>query len=409
MKSERKKILVSTYAGCSNKGTEALLRGLATILEETIGTEQLELNMSSIQPTVDKNEGLHFYIHFYQRVSQKIRGLRGLFFCFVSRCLTMLHQGDLAFYYQHYELLHAVKKQDLFIEMGADNYDIEYGEGYKWLYRVHEWIKKHTSVKMLLYDCSLNDNSITDGFLKELNRFDTTTIRESESYNKLMKVYHGDKVCFCPDPAFVIQQEEITLPDIMKEKACVGVNLSDLILRDSYGVSKELAFDNYYNLIDYILQETEMGIVLFPHVMKNQDLSVLRLLYKRYSANNRVTLIENENIKASQLKYIISKFRFLVRTRTHASIAAYSTGVPTLVLGYSVKSRGIAKDLFGDYTHYVVSIKDLKNCYDLKNSFIWIQEHEDIIRQRLDSVMPEYQERAKKVGYIVKDLLYDKV
>lgn len=408
MKTERKKILVSTYAGCSNKGAEALLRGLATILDETIGSERLELSMASIQPLVDKNEGLPFYEHFYQRLSRNISGVKGRILQYLTRICIKLHLEDRAFYYQHYDLLHAVKNQDIFVEMGADNYDVEYGEGYKWLYRCHEWIKKHTSVKMLLYDCSLNKNSITESFMAEVERFDATTIRESESFNNFMALYKGDKAYFCPDPAFVMPTEETTLPDVMKERDCVGINLSDLVLRDSYGVSKELAFDNYYTLIDYILQESEMGVVLIPHVMKNQDLSVLRQLYQRYTTNKRVALIENENLKASQLKYIISKFRFLVTARTHASIAAYSSYVPTLVLGYSVKSRGIAKDLFGDYTNYVFSIKDLTNSSDLKNSFIWILEHENEIRKKLEEVMPDYKERAKKVGYIIKEMLYGK-
>lgn len=405
---KRIKILVSTYAGCSNKGTEALLRGLATILCEAIGTERLELSLASIQPLVDKNEGLPIYEHFYQRLSSNVSGIKGRALWLISRICAKLHIEDLAFYYQHYDLLHAVRNHDIFVEMGADNYDVEYGEGYKWLYRCHEWIKKHTSVKMLLYDCSLNKNSITESFMVEVERFDATTIRESESFNRFMTLYKGNKVYFCSDPAFVMLPEETPLPDVMKARDCVGINLSDLVLRDSYGVSKKMAFDNYYTLIDYILQESEMGVVLIPHVMKNQDLSVLRQLYQRYKTNKRVALIENEKLKASQLKYIISKFRFLVTARTHASIAAYSSCVPTLVLGYSVKSRGIAKDLFGDYTNYVFSIKDLTNSSDLKNSFIWILEHEYEIRKKLEEVMPDYKERAKIVGYIIKEMLYGK-
>ena len=58
---------------------------------------------------------------------------------------------------------------------------------------------------------------------------------------------------------------------------------------------------------------------------------------------------------------IISKCRFFVVARTHATIAAYSTGVPTIVISYSVKSRGIARDLFGDEKGYAVSWKSLIN------------------------------------------------
>lgn len=48
-----------------------------------------------------------------------------------------------------------------------------------------------------------------------------------------------------------------------------------------------------------------------------------------------------EDAPCGDLKGYISRCRFLVAARTHASIAAYSTGVPALVAGYSVKARGL--------------------------------------------------------------------
>ena len=65
---------------------------------------------------------------------------------------------------------------------------------------------------------------------------------------------------------------------------------------------------------------------------------------EKYKDSGRVCIVDDCN--CMQLKYDISKCRFFVGARTHATIAAYSTCVPTLVVGYSVKSRGIARDLF---------------------------------------------------------------
>ena len=59
----------------------------------------------------------------------------------------------------------------------------------------------------------------------------------------------------------------------------------------------------------------------------------------------RVVFFEDHN--CMELKGIISKCRFFVGARTHSTIAAYSMGIPTLVVGYSVKARGIARDLLG--------------------------------------------------------------
>ncbi|MFR4670990.1 MAG: hypothetical protein ACLT69_14285 [Intestinibacter bartlettii] len=66
------------------------------------------------------------------------------------------------------------------------------------------------------------------------------------------------------------------------------------------------------------------------------------------------------------IKGYISRCR-LYRARTHATIAAYSTCVPTLVIGYSVKAKGIAKDIFGTYENYVLPVQYYQIEFDLIN------------------------------------------
>ena len=99
-------------------------------------------------------------------------------------------------------------------------------------------------------------------------------------------------------------------------------------------------------------------------------------------------MIEDQN--AEQLKWIISKCAAFIGARTHATIAAYSTGVPTLVLGYSIKSVGIARDLFGSEENYVLSYKNIKKETDLLNHYLWILEHADTIKETLVEKTKEY-------------------
>lgn len=403
------KILISTYAGVSNKGAEALVRGLSLILEEEFGKDEIDLSLSSIQPHKDRKSNLPNIRHYIYRFSTSRNNIFGKILNRIVMYLDRFGFYTLSFYLKHYDFFKAISKQDLFIEMGADNYDVEYG-GFKLMYQQHNWIKKNLKTKMLLYDLSLNSNSVTPEFLNEFERFECVTVRETVSEKNLRDKYKGDKLFLVPDPAFVMPLEKVKVPDIMQKKQCVGVNLSDLILRDSYGNNRrDIALSNYYYLIDRILELTDMGIVLLPHVMKNQDLSILRIIADKYKGNNRVYLVENEDLAASQLKYIISKFRFLVTARTHASIAAYSTCVPTLVLGYSTKSIGIATDLFGNVENYVLSIKDLNKKENLWEKFEWIMKNENDIHKHLSYIMPSYQEKAKLIGTIIKKVYDDKL
>lgn len=80
-------------------------------------------------------------------------------------------------------------------------------------------------------------------------------------------------------------------------------------------------------------------------------------------------MLEIADATCEELKGFISRCRLFVGARTHATIAAYSTCVPTLVAGYSVKARGIAKDLFGSEENYVLPVQSLKNKDDLVKGF----------------------------------------
>ena len=115
--------------------------------------------------------------------------------------------------------------------------------------------------------------------------------------------------------------------------------------------------------------------------------------------NDRVELLEEHN--AMEQKGYISKCKMLVCARTHCSIAGYSTNVPTLVLGYSTKSKGIAKDLFGRYEDYVIDSHKIVNEDDLIKGFIWLDKNKEDIKKHLEEIMPEYKARC----YLSKELV----
>ena len=93
---------------------------------------------------------------------------------------------------------------------------------------------------------------------------------------------------------------------------------------------------------------------------------------------------------AMQLKGYIARLRALVTARTHASIAAYSTGVPTLVIGYSVKARGIARDLFGDEAGHLIPVQELGSAQELIGAYDALLARADAERALLARALPAY-------------------
>ena len=126
---------------------------------------------------------------------------------------------------------------------------------------------------------------------------------------------------------------------------------------------------------------------------QNDDREPCRALFEKFRDSGRVCMAPDCN--ATELKGSIARCRFLVAARTHASIAGYSSCVPTLVLGYSVKSRGIARDLFGTEEGYVLPVQALKSGHGLAEAFRRMAQQEHEIRTALEEIMPRYRQRAE--------------
>ena len=74
------------------------------------------------------------------------------------------------------------------------------------------------------------------------------------------------------------------------------------------------------------------------------------------------------------------------------------------MVGYSVKAKGIAKDLFGTYKRYVLPVQSLSREEELTEAFTWLTEQEKEIRAHLQTLMPEYVARAYGAAEEVKKL-----
>ena len=165
-------------------------------------------------------------------------------------------------------------------------------------------------------------------------------------------------------------------------------------------------------LITYVLTHTSMHILMIPHVTwktvsENQDDRELSRVFCSKYNSNRITMLDIDGLNYCQIRYVISKCRFFIGARTHSSIAAYSSYVPTLVVGYSVKARGIARDLFGDEEKYVLPVQTITRKDDLLEKFGWILQNEDLIRKQLIRQIPKFIKRSLAAKDYVERLLLE--
>ena len=391
-----KNILIIVCSGTYNRGTEALVRGTIQLFQETFGN--INVTLSSSTPNEDSLLKLPYVSAYIPRVT-KHHGILCRIIQKISRLVSKKKRYDFS------KLVEYAKRQDIILVVGADNYDVAYN-AFEGLHTQNVLLKKECRGKLFLYDCSLNKDSVTEQFIDEAKMFDAFSVREHQTLENLKGKYNGDNLYYFPDPAFIMPPQSVELPKYWKANNMVGINLSTLIVGFSYGSGlHDKVIGAYKYMMDKILEETQFDIVLIPHVMKRKDLAILEEIKELYKSNGRVHLISNEDYKSPELKYIISSCRFFVGARTHATIAAYSSCVPTLVLGYSTKSIGIAQDLFGTEEGYVISIKDVKQKEDLWNGLENIIRNEKEIKAQLQEKMPHYQEQVYSMTKLFKELL----
>lgn len=384
-----RKIFLYNHGGSENHGCEALVRTVCELFKEE------DIILYSEMPQQD----LHYGIQQFADVKSAKNVYSKLSPSFIKAYYSLKKKND---YFSidilpYRKTIKEFRTGDIEISVGGDIYCYD---DYPKYIQLHQMICQR-GCKTILLGCSLNEKLFNDPkFVEDMKSYDYISARESLTY-ELLKKAGLKSIGLSPDSAFTLPKEEVQLPSNFIENNTVGINVSPLVMEREQ--EDNVLLDNYRNLIAYILNKTDYAVALIPHVIweGNDDRSILNKLYDEFKKSERIAVIQDCN--CMQLKGYIAKCRFFVGARTHATIAAYSTEVPTLVVGYSIKSRGIAKDIFGSEENYVIPIEQIKEENKLTQAFIWLQENENHIREHLKKRMPQYIKDAENVKEKIKE------
>lgn len=284
----------------------------------------------------------------------------------------------------------SLKKIDVYISVGGDNYC--YGDGH--VAKAMNNTLRAMGKKTVLWGCSVGEDDLSPDKIEDLKGFDLIVARETFTYDALIKNGIDKNTVFYPDSAFLLPVDEKINEAFEVKEHTIGINISNFVYPrncDENHPAKKAVF----SLIRYILDETDLNILLIPHVVRSigTDYRKLEEIYNHFNCD-RIKLVSSE-YTASQYKSIISRCEAFIGARTHATIAAYSTCVPTLVIGYSIKSKGIAKDIFGTYDGYVFPVEELSDGERFIEIFKEFYAKNSEIRKYLQNFMPDYIGKAE--------------
>lgn len=375
------KYFLFNHVGSLNHGCEAIVRGTVNIIDNV--DQKSEFILSSFAPETDSG---------IKEVEKRSFATRTL--TFVEKVVSALyikicHSEEYALRKMYSDIVHQARDCDICLSVGGDTYCYGDNHGIQVLTRE----LKKSGKKVVLWGASIGEEDLSEEKLRSLKDFDAIFTRESLTYDLLKHKSANENIFLNPDPAFCMERDKVEPIKGFTRENTLGLNVSPLV--EGYNPKITQVARAF---IEYVLEKTTLRILLVPHVVEigNNDYEYMMNFYEEFKNSGRIEILPPD-LNAKQYKGYIANTRFFIGARTHATIAAYSSGVPTAVLGYSVKSRGIAKDLFGEEKYVLDSrvLTDEKPVIDTLNSLI---ENEREIKETLMRKIPLYLRNAMQMG-----------
>ena len=377
-----------SHGGCENHGCEAIVRSLSAMIKKVhpeavikLYTLNAKSDESGDLPNIDEAEEFNYILPVSDTTAaQKIK---------LSLLSRKSQKAADEYFYSLSCKNPSLKENDAYISVGGDNYC--YGDGH--MAAAFNRELKKLGKKTVLWGCSIGEDDLSEDKIKDLKTFDLIVTREALTFETLKKHGIDKNTLLYPDPAFTLDIDEKTGKAFEVKPNTLGFNISSLVGKYSAkGISIEAISTDF---LRYILDNSDKNILLIPHVTKDSDgdqLILSRIADKLGS--DRVSVVPS-TFTAAQYKSIISRCDMFIGARTHATIAAYSTCVPTLVIGYSVKSKGIATDIFDTDDGLVIPVSEIDSAEKLIKAYEDFLSKKDLYRKRLEEFMPSYIEKAR--------------
>lgn len=257
-----------------------------------------------------------------------------------------------------YHLISIFRKASYILDIGqGDSFsDIYGGCRFSLIDNIHRSARLFKKPYILLPQTigPFKSKSILDDAMSTIENATFVMTRDKASFNYINEITPRQKnLGEYIDVAFFLPYTKM---EFSKEHIHVGLNISALLWHGGYTGGNQFGLKANYpvvirQIIEYFLSIKEVKLHLISHVVNTNrtvenDYAVSYDLWREY--NNENLILAPLALSPVEIKDYIAGMDFFMGARMHATIAAFSAGVPVVPMAYSRKFNG----LYVDTLHY---------------------------------------------------------
>lgn len=292
------------------------------------------------------------------------------------------------------------KSSDYILDIGqGDSFADIYGEyRFKMIDRIHHLARKYKKPYCILPQTigPFKDKMIAHQAHESIANASYCMTRDKQSYAYVIKnVPEQKNIAEYIDVAFFMPYEKIEQEPGYTH---IGLNISSLLWNGGYTQNNQFGLKCDYKkivkeIIDYFLSLKHTKVHLIPHVVGAErtienDYAVSYDLWRSYSNQNLI--LAPLALSPIDIKDYIAGMDFFIGARMHATIGAFSSGVPVIPMAYSRKFNGLFVDTLQYDAMVDMKVQDTDEIMAvIKEGFNKRTELKETIIQRMNGVVAE--------------------
>jgi polysaccharide pyruvyl transferase WcaK-like protein len=239
-----------------------------------------------------------------------------------------------------------------------------------------------------------------------LGPVDLLFARESESVAILEAIGLGKKCQLFPDVAMVLPCVDLgelrcstEVKDfVIDSEPYVGLSLSTKVIFEEKRQGTLARYEDLmFNFVGWLLDQ-QYRVLFIPHTYQPHkpdscDLRLALRVFENLTPSPGQCLVVQDDLPPDELKTLISRSSVFVGSRYHSLVAALSTGVPSLSVGWSHKYDGLLS-LFG--MRQFSTWADRVTLGEIQSAFQDLISHREEYSRAIQANLPDIKRQAKK-------------